>query len=134
MTDRTSIAPSLPDKARIELNRLSVALSRCVDQARCDEIMARMREIERRMTEEGKGKRPGVIERIEARADPGAPAVSEQLYHTDTVKGRTSRRGLFAPPRTLAPTLPSTGRTSPRRSKHWRGASGVSCAIAFGST
>jgi hypothetical protein len=38
------------------------------------------------MTEEGKGKRPGVIERIEARADPGAPAVSEQLYHTDTVK------------------------------------------------
>jgi hypothetical protein len=39
-------APSLPDKARIELNRLSAALSRCVDQAECDKIMARMREIE----------------------------------------------------------------------------------------
>jgi hypothetical protein len=37
------------------------------------------------MTEEGKGKRPGVIERIEARADPGAPAVSEQLYDADIV-------------------------------------------------
>jgi hypothetical protein len=37
------------------------------------------------MTEEGKGKRPGVIERIEARADPGAPAVSEQLYDADVV-------------------------------------------------
>jgi hypothetical protein len=48
MTDRASIAPSLPDKLRVELNRLSVALSRCVDQARCDEIMARIREIEER--------------------------------------------------------------------------------------
>jgi hypothetical protein len=33
MTTPTPLAPSLPDKARIELNRLSVALSRCVDQA-----------------------------------------------------------------------------------------------------
>jgi hypothetical protein len=46
MSERTSIAPSLPDKLRIELNRLSMALSRCVDQAECDRIMARMREIE----------------------------------------------------------------------------------------
>lgn len=46
MTDRSSIAPSLPEKLRVELNRLSLALSRCIDQSRCDEIMARMREIE----------------------------------------------------------------------------------------
>jgi hypothetical protein len=44
---RTPLAPSLPDRARIELSRLSLALSRCVDQAECDRIMARMREIER---------------------------------------------------------------------------------------
>lgn len=42
-----TIAPSLPDKLRIELNRLSLALSRCVDQAECDKIEARMREIEK---------------------------------------------------------------------------------------
>jgi hypothetical protein len=43
---RPTLAPSLPDKLRVELNRLSLALSRCVDRAECDEIMARMREIE----------------------------------------------------------------------------------------
>jgi hypothetical protein len=46
MADRTSIAPSLPDKLRVELNRLSQALSRCQDQTECDRLMARMREIE----------------------------------------------------------------------------------------
>jgi hypothetical protein len=48
ITDRTSLAASLPDKARIELNRLSLALSRCVDQARCVEIMECMKAIEER--------------------------------------------------------------------------------------
>jgi hypothetical protein len=38
--------PERDDKLRVELNRLSLALSRCADQARCDEIMARMLEIE----------------------------------------------------------------------------------------
>lgn len=47
MSERTPIARSLPDKLRIELNHLSMALSRCADQAECDRIMARMREIER---------------------------------------------------------------------------------------
>jgi hypothetical protein len=46
MSERTPIARSLPDKLRIELNRLSMALSRCADQAECDRIMARMLEIE----------------------------------------------------------------------------------------
>jgi hypothetical protein len=44
MTTRAPLASSLTDKARIELNRLSMALSRCADQAECDRIMARMRE------------------------------------------------------------------------------------------
>jgi hypothetical protein len=35
MTERAPLAPSLPDKLRVELNRLSLALSRCADQARC---------------------------------------------------------------------------------------------------
>jgi hypothetical protein len=43
-----ALATSLPDKDRIELNRPSLALSRCVDQAECNRmILARMREIER---------------------------------------------------------------------------------------
>ena len=46
MTDRPSITPALPDKLRVELNRLSVALSRCADQTECDRIMKRMLEIE----------------------------------------------------------------------------------------
>jgi hypothetical protein len=41
-------AKTLPDKLRIELNRLSMALSRCMDQAKCDGITARIREIEER--------------------------------------------------------------------------------------
>jgi hypothetical protein len=47
MTTRAPLTPSMTDKARIELNRLSMALSRCVDQAECNRIMTRMREIEK---------------------------------------------------------------------------------------
>jgi Prophage CP4-57 regulatory protein (AlpA) len=40
-------APLLSDNARIELNRLSLKLVRCTDQAECDKIAARMAEIEK---------------------------------------------------------------------------------------
>jgi len=38
------------DELRIELNKLSYALSRCTDQAECDRMLARMEEIDRCLT------------------------------------------------------------------------------------
>ena len=46
MTERTTIAASLPDKQLIELNRLSLVLSHCGIRSSAT-IMARMREIEK---------------------------------------------------------------------------------------
>lgn len=44
-TGRSPVAPPMPYKARIEINRLVHALARCTDQAKCVEIEARSKSL-----------------------------------------------------------------------------------------